>query len=58
MLNYRELVTHEAICESSTKLVSFLDLAGHPKYLKTTVLGLTGYSPHYVMLVSALRWCL
>ncbi|CAB3382949.1 Hypothetical predicted protein [Cloeon dipterum] len=51
VLNYKELVTHESICESSTKLVSLLDLAGHQKYLKTTVLGLTGYSPHYVMLV-------
>ncbi|KAF4521526.1 hypothetical protein B566_EDAN012215 [Ephemera danica] len=54
-----ELVTHEVICESSTKLVSFLDLAGHHKYLKTTVLGLTGYSPHHVMLVvSAGAGCL
>ncbi|XP_059475632.1 GTP-binding protein 2 isoform X1 [Neocloeon triangulifer] len=51
VLNYKELVTHESICESSTKLVSFLDLAGHQKYLKTTVLGLTGYYPHHVMLV-------
>jgi len=51
VLNYKELVTHETICVSSTKLVSFLDLAGHQKYLKTTVLGLTGYCPHFVMLV-------
>jgi GTPase len=32
---------HE-ICESSSKIVNFIDLAGHEKYLKTTVFGLTG----------------
>ena len=31
--------------------MTFIDLAGHQKYLKTTVLGLTGYSPHHAMLV-------
>jgi GTPase len=51
VLNYKELVTHETICGSSSKLVSFLDLAGHQKYMKTTVLGLTGYCPQFVMLV-------
>ncbi|XP_071447489.1 GTP-binding protein 2 isoform X2 [Hetaerina americana] len=51
LMNYRELTTAEEICESSSKLISFLDLAGHRKYLKTTILGLTGYSPHHVMLV-------
>ena len=28
-----------------------MDLAGHPKYTKTTVFGLTGYAPHFAMLV-------
>lgn len=51
VINYSELMTAEEICESSTKLVTFIDLAGHRKYLRTTVLGLTGYSPHHVMLV-------
>lgn len=27
------------------------DLAGHRKYLRTTVAGLSGYSPHHVLLV-------
>lgn len=49
--NYSELMTAEEICETSSKLITFLDLAGHRKYLRTTVLGLTGYSPHHVMLV-------
>lgn len=48
---YSELMTSEEINERSSKLISFIDLAGHRKYLKTTVQGLTGYSPHYAMLV-------
>lgn len=39
------------ICASSSKLVSFMDLAGHEKYLKTTMFGLTGYAPDYAMLI-------
>lgn len=51
VINYSEAVTAEEICENSTKLVTFLDLAGHRKYLRTTVAGLSGYSPHHVLLV-------
>ncbi|KAJ3320174.1 Short integuments 2, mitochondrial [Boothiomyces sp. JEL0866] len=39
------------ICLKSSKVVSFLDLAGHEKYLKTTVFGMTGCSPDFVMLM-------
>jgi GTPase len=28
-----------------------IDLAGHHKYLKTTIFGLTGYAPDFAMLV-------
>jgi GTPase len=35
----------DEICLLSSKVVSFLDLAGHEKYLKTTVFGMTGCSP-------------
>mmetsp|Transcript_22549 Transcript_22549/g.58345 ORF Transcript_22549/g.58345 Transcript_22549/m.58345 type:complete len:929 (+) Transcript_22549:384-3170(+) len=41
----------DEILKNSTKLLTFLDLAGHPKYLKTTVEGLVGHAPDYVMLV-------
>lgn len=41
----------EQICEASTKLVTFLDLAGHKKYIHTTIKGFSGYSPHHAMLV-------
>ncbi|XP_058799976.1 GTP-binding protein 2 [Phymastichus coffea] len=53
VLNYAEMTTAEEICEHASKVVTFIDLAGHRKYLRTTLLGLTGYSPHYVMLVVA-----
>ncbi|KAJ2941716.1 hypothetical protein O0L34_g10524 [Tuta absoluta] len=53
VVNYgcSELMTAERIGERSAKLVSFLDLAGHTKYQRTTLHGLSGYSPHYAMLV-------
>ncbi len=33
------------------KVVMFIDLAGHEKYLKTTVFGLTGNFPDYCMMI-------
>ncbi|KAL4702249.1 hypothetical protein ACJJTC_002371, partial [Scirpophaga incertulas] len=53
VVNYgcSELMTAERIGERSAKLVSFLDLAGHTKYQRTTLHGLSGYCPHYAMLV-------
>ncbi|XP_063978919.1 GTP-binding protein 2 isoform X1 [Diachasmimorpha longicaudata] len=54
VLNYAEMTTAEEICEHASKVVTFIDLAGHRKYLRTTLLGLMGYSPHHVMLVVAL----
>jgi len=35
----------------SEKLVTFLDLCGHEKYLKTTMFGLVGLMPDYAMIV-------
>lgn len=38
--------TAEEICESSSKMITFIDLAGHHKYLHTTIFGLTSsYCP-------------
>lgn len=51
VINYKKAVSAVEICANSSKLVTFLDLAGHRKYLRTTVAGLSGYSPHYGMLV-------
>lgn len=39
------------ICESSSKVITFIDLAGHEKYLKTTVFGMTGHAPDFGMLM-------
>ncbi|XP_045481259.1 GTP-binding protein 2 isoform X1 [Harmonia axyridis] len=49
--SYSDLITAEKICEASTKLITFIDLAGHKKYFRTTIQGLSGYSPHHAMLV-------
>lgn len=53
VVNYSESRTAEDICEQSTKLITFIDLAGHHKYLRTTIFGLTGHSPDFAMLVIA-----
>ncbi|UYV79572.1 GTPBP2 [Cordylochernes scorpioides] len=50
-VTFRHCRTPEEMCDLSTKLITFIDLAGHHKYLKTTVFGLTGHCPHVAMLV-------
>jgi len=50
-VDYSNQGTAENICENASKLITFIDLAGHQKYLRTTISALTGYCPHYVMLV-------
>jgi len=39
------------VCENSSKVITFIDLAGHEKYLKTTVFGMTGHVPDFGMLM-------
>lgn len=39
------------IIEGSAKVLTFIDLGGHEKYLKTTLFGLTGHVPDYAVLV-------
>ncbi|KAG0307244.1 GTP binding protein, partial [Dissophora globulifera] len=41
----------QEVCESSAKVVTMLDTCGHPRFLKTTISGLTGHSPDYACLV-------
>lgn len=41
----------QRVCENSSKIVTFVDLAGHEKYLKTTVFGMTGHLPDFCMLI-------
>ncbi|KAJ3073993.1 GTP binding protein [Podochytrium sp. JEL0797] len=53
LVNYgsTNISTLEHIVEASAKIVSFLDMCGHPKYQKTTLSGLTGHSPDYACLI-------
>ncbi|KND01799.1 uncharacterized protein SPPG_03590 [Spizellomyces punctatus DAOM BR117] len=44
-------LTWDDICLHSPKVLTFMDLAGHEKYLKTTVFGMTGTSPDFAMLM-------
>lgn len=41
----------DSINPLSHKVINFMDLAGHERYLKTTMYGLTGYAPDYAMLM-------
>ncbi|EPQ27221.1 uncharacterized protein PFL1_05144 [Pseudozyma flocculosa PF-1] len=41
----------EEVCAKASKVISFIDLAGHERYLKTTVFGMTGCLPDFVMLM-------
>ncbi|KAI9749860.1 MAG: hypothetical protein M4579_006707 [Chaenotheca gracillima] len=43
----------EEIGHRSAKVISFTDLAGHERYLRTTVFGLLSSSPHYCLLMVA-----
>ena len=36
---------------NSAKIISFVDLGGHERYLRTTLKGIMGHAPDYVMLV-------
>ncbi len=49
--NFSNCRQADEICEKSSKIITFIDLAGHQKYMKTTVFGLTGYSPDFNMLL-------
>ena len=40
-----------SLASEAAKVVSFIDLAGHERYLRTTVYGLTAHEPDYVMVV-------
>ena len=53
-VNYSGLggrVTWPEIVRSSAKIVSFMDLAGHNKYLKTTILGLASAQPDVCLII-------
>ncbi|KAL7411999.1 P-loop containing nucleoside triphosphate hydrolase protein [Mrakia frigida] len=47
----REKLSWDEICKRSSKVLSFIDLAGHERYLKTTIFGMTGCAPDYCILM-------
>lgn len=47
----KQQLSWDDICQKAAKVVSFIDLAGHERYLKTTIFGLTGCSPDFVLLI-------
>ncbi|KAI3645912.1 hypothetical protein MP228_008840 [Amoeboaphelidium protococcarum] len=49
--NFGRKLSWEEISRRAAKMISFIDLAGHERYLKTTVFGMTGCMPDYVMLM-------
>ncbi|CAO3632508.1 unnamed protein product [Mucor fragilis] len=55
LVNYAStnISTWEHVCECSSKIITFLDTCGYPKYLRTTISGLMGYAPDYACLLIA-----
>lgn len=54
IVNYNSLndeLSWKEIIEKSSKVCTFIDLAGHEKYLKTTAFGLTGSIPDYACIL-------
>ena len=53
IVNYQSLnkLSWNEIVQRSTKIVSFFDLAGHERYLKTTILGLASSLPNICMIM-------
>eukprot|EP00834_Sanchytrium_tribonematis_P003747 NODE_156_length_15158_cov_0.791553.p4 type:complete len:432 gc:universal NODE_156_length_15158_cov_0.791553:4454-3159(-) len=49
--NEHHKMTWDQIALNSSKMITFIDLAGHEKYLKTTVYGLSSSQPDYAMLM-------
>ncbi|KAK3817880.1 MAG: P-loop containing nucleoside triphosphate hydrolase protein [Linnemannia elongata] len=49
--NTTNISSWQEVCESSAKVVTLLDTCGHPRFLKTTISGLTGHAPDYTCLV-------
>lgn len=53
IVNYRDVgrMSWPDIVKDSSKIISFFDLAGHEKYLKTTILGLSSSKPDICMII-------
>lgn len=47
----KQKILMDDVCKNGSKLISLIDLAGHERYLKTTLFGMTGCMPDFVVLV-------
>merc|ERR1719410_1545789 len=47
----QKTIAWSTVFSQSSNIVTFIDLAGHEKYLKTTISGLTGCFPDYAFIV-------
>lgn len=50
MVNYKDHDLTEVL-ESSSKLVTLIDLAGDHKYLRSTIYGISSHTPHFCALL-------
>ena len=46
-----DVVAKDSVFECPFQVITFIDLAGHEKYLKTTIFGMTGHAPDFCMLM-------
>ena len=52
ILNYKKPTPSQIeIAKDGSKIIRFIDLAGHEKYLKTTIYGLSGYEPDFAFVM-------
>ena len=49
----RFFIQAQRLTKAKAKVISFTDLAGHERYLRTTVFGLLSSSPNYCLLMVA-----
>lgn len=49
--DHQQRINWTDVCRSATKLILFVDLAGHLKYLKTSMFGLTGSRPDCTLIL-------
>lgn len=51
IINYKDNNTWEDIVNKSSKVITFIDLAGHEAYLKTTIMGISASHPDLCFIV-------
>lgn len=53
IVNHSEMskISWPEIVKNSCKIISFMDMAGHEKYLKTTIMGVTSFFPDICLIV-------